>query len=422
MKLKILAASLLLGLAQSAAQAQAPSFCGLSAFDQGVPGVPHTVRFATFNASLNRSNDGELIDDLSAPGNAQAAAVAEIIQRVRPDILLINEFDFDADGQAAALFQENYLSVSQNGGEPLRYAHAYVAPSNTGVPSGFDLDNDGSVGGGNDAYGFGFFPGQFGMLVLSRYPIQTHRVRTFQHFLWKDMPGALLPDDPATPEPADWYSPQELEVFRLSSKSHWDVPVKIHGRTVHVLASHPTPPVFDGPEDRNGTRNHDEIRFWADYVGPRGDSRYIVDDAGRRGGIARHAAFVIMGDMNADPNDGDSTAGAAQQLLEHPAIDSSLIPASLGAIEASQRTGGANDLHTASAAFDTGDFNDAAPGNLRVDYVLPSRQGLEPVCGGVYWPRNSEAAFAPVGEFPFPASDHRLVWMDLKLTRGHGSK
>lgn len=44
------------------------------------------------------------------------------------------------------------------------------------------------------------------------------------------MPGALLPDDPSTPEPQDWYSAEELEVFRLSSKSHWDIPIKINGK------------------------------------------------------------------------------------------------------------------------------------------------------------------------------------------------
>ncbi len=104
------------------------------------------------------------------------------------------------------------------------------------------------------------------MVVLSRYPIDTRRARTFQDFLWKDMPGALLPDDPATAAPADWYSPDELADVRLSSKSHWDLPIRIGRRTVHFLVSHPTPPTFDGPEDRNGTRNHDEIRFWADYV------------------------------------------------------------------------------------------------------------------------------------------------------------
>src|SRR5262249_14666285 len=150
-----------------------------------------------------------------------------------------------------------------HGAPPVSYPYRYTAPSNTGVPSGFDLDNNGSVGGGNDAFGFGAFPGQFGMAVYSKYPIDVANVRTFQKFLWKDMPGALLPDNPSTPEPADWYSPDELAVFRLSSKSHWDVPITIDHHVVHFLVSHPTPPVFDGPEDRNGLRNHDEIRFWA---------------------------------------------------------------------------------------------------------------------------------------------------------------
>src|SRR4029453_3478454 len=239
--------------------------------------------FSTFNPSLNRAPEGGLVADLSTPDDLQAQAVAEVIQRVRPDVLLINEFAFDVEGLAARLFQRNYLSVGHNGAAPIGYPFRFVAPSNTGIPSGFDLDNNGSVGGPNDAFGFGAYPGQFGMAVFSRYPILRNQIRTFQLFLWKDMPGALLPDDPATPAPADWYSPEELDVFRLSSKSHWDVPILIDGNTVHFLVSHPTPPVFDGPEDRNGTRNFDEIRFWADYITPGTSARYIYDDEGQSG-------------------------------------------------------------------------------------------------------------------------------------------
>src|ERR687890_507374 len=204
----------------------------------GGSGDERSVRFATFNASLNRAVEGELVADLSTPDDPQAQAVAEVIQRVRPDVLLINEFDFDTQGLAARLFQRNYLSVGHNGAAPIFYRYRFVAPSNTGIPSGFDLDNNGAVGGPNDAFGFGEFPGQFGMAVFSRYPILRHQVRTFQHFLWKDMPGALLPDDPATPAPADWYSPDELDVFRLSSKSQWDLPLRIDDEVVHLLASH----------------------------------------------------------------------------------------------------------------------------------------------------------------------------------------
>jgi hypothetical protein len=241
------------------------------------------VRFQTFNASLNRSAPGELVEDLSTPDDPQAAAVAEIIQRTRPDVLLLNEFDYVPDGRAVDLFRDNYLEVGHNGAAPIHYGYSFIAPSNTGIPSGHDLDNNGTIGGGNDAFGFGDFEGQYGMAVLSRFPIDAGQARTFQHFRWRDMPGAMLPDDPATPEPADWYSAEELDDVRLSSKSHWDLPIRIGHRTVHFLVSHPTPPVFDVPEDRNGTRNHDEIRFWADYVS---GQDYMYDDAGapRRAG------------------------------------------------------------------------------------------------------------------------------------------
>ena len=375
-------------------------------------------RVATFNASLNRAAAGALRTDLSTPDNAQAASVAEIIQRVRPDLVLINEFDFDPE--AARLFQDNYLSVGRNGARPITYPHRFIAPSNTGVASGFDLNNDGRVvtapgapGYGDDALGFGAFPGQFGMVVYSRYPFDRDRVRTFQNFRWRDMPGALLPDDPATATPADWYSPAELAAFRLSSKSHWDLPVRVGGRTVHFLVSHPTPPVFDGAEDRNGRRNFDEIRFWADYVRP-GRGGYIYDDAGRRGGLKPGSPFVLAGDLNSDPLDGDSVPGAAQQLLEHPRVNAGFAPASAGAVEAAALQGGANATHRSDPAHDTADFADVpGPGNLRADYVLPSR-GLAVRAGGVFWPASGDPLARLTGTFPFPSSDHRLVWLDVR--------
>ncbi|PSK98682.1 endonuclease/exonuclease/phosphatase family protein [Haloactinopolyspora alba] len=379
------------------------------------PGEPPEVRVATYNASLNRASEGELVRDLSTGDDPQARAVAEVIQHTRPDVLLLNEFDHVPRQRAVDLFRENYLEEPQRDAEPIDYPYAYTAPSNTGVPSGFDLNNDGTVGGGDDALGFGAFPGQYGMVVLSRYPIETGDVRTFRNFRWRDMPGALLPDDPSTPRPADWYSPAELDVVRLSSKSHWDVPVRVGSRTVHVLASHPTPPTFDGPEDRNGLRNHDEIRFWADYVRP-GRSSYIYDDDGVRGGLRPGASFVVMGDQNSDPLDGDSVDGAIGQLLDHPRMYDPL-PMSDGAAEAARLQGGANDEHRGDPRYDTADFaDDPAPGNLRVDYVLPSRQ-LRPAGAGVFWPERSDPLSELTGEYPFPTSDHRLVWADLRVPR-----
>ena len=392
------------------------------------------VRFATFNASVNRNADGELLQELSNGDDPQLQNVAEIIQRVRPDVLLMNEFDFVPGERAARLFQRNYLSVPHNGARPIHFGDRFVAPSNTGIASGKDFDNNGEAvttpGSGlygNDAFGFGEFPGKFGMAVFSRLPIDERRARTFQFFRWKDMPGALLPDDPSTAAPADWYSEDELEVFRLSSKSHWDLPIKVRGERVHFLVSHPTPPVFDGPEDRNGTRNHDEIRFWADYVTP-GAGDYIYDDAGGRGGLPSGERFVIAGDQNADPFDGDSTGDPIELLLDNPRVNTSVTPTSPGGPEQAAKQGGANASHLGDPAFDTADFADGAPGNLRADYVLPDRD-IEIEDAFVFWPLSTDPLFRLVGVFDFsllpngngfPSSDHRLVAVDVEIERRRG--
>ncbi|WP_084698661.1 glycerophosphodiester phosphodiesterase family protein [Muricoccus aerilatus] len=392
-------------------------------------------RAATFNASLNRNAAGELVSDLSTAGNLQAQTVAEIVQRTAPDVLLINEFDYVSGDTALNLFRDNYLAVGQNtlglvdgGGTAIEYGYAFTAPSNTGISSGFDLNNNGAAvtapgtaGYGDDAYGFGNYPGQYGMAIYSKYEILYDQVRTFQNFLWKDMPDARLPDNTATPEVGDYYSDEELAVMPLSSKSHWDVPVMIDGDVVHLIVAHPTPPTFDGPEDRNGLRNADEIRLIADYVtSGRGD--YIYDDQGVSGGLEPGARFIIMGDMNADPNDGDSVDTAINQLLDADTIDDSVVPTSAGAVEQAAIQGGSNASHTGDPARDTADFADAAPGNLRADYVLPSVVGLTPLKGEVFWPATTDPTFPLAGTYSpslppngFPASDHRLVAVDFSL-------
>jgi endonuclease/exonuclease/phosphatase family protein len=375
------------------------------------------ARFATFNASLNRSAAGLLVTHLSNPAvddvfRRQARNVAEVVQRIRPEVLLINEFDFDP--AAVDLFHDNFLQVSQNGAAPIKYRYSFIAPSNTGIPSGKDLDNNGSVGGPNDAYGFGFFPGQFGLVVYSKHPIQYEDIRTFQLFRWKDMPGNKIP----TP----FYSPDEVDILRLSSKSHWDIPIKFDKKIVHFLVSHPTPPVFDGDEDRNGRRNFDEIRLWADYITP-GKSDYIYDDKGQRGGLKAGELFVIAGDQNSDPIDGDSIPGSIQQLLDHPLVNTKLTPESAGAVEAAMLQGGANVGHKGDPRFDTADFADGAPGNLRADYVLP-RKNLKLLDGEVFWPLQKNPLFRLTGVFDFaewgdvggfPTSDHRSVWIDVRV-------
>jgi endonuclease/exonuclease/phosphatase family metal-dependent hydrolase len=374
-------------------------------------GQEPTIRVATYNTSLYRREAGQLVRNLEAGDNRQARSVAEVIQRVRPDVLLLNELDYDPAGRAAELFRSKYLAVGQNGCEPMEYGHFFTAPVNTGRPSGRDLDKDGRLSGPDDAIGFGRHHGQYGMLFLSRFPIDRERVRTFQQILWRDMPGAMLPTDPATGE--SYYSDDDLAVLRLASKSFWDIPIQvpafggnrpIRPFTLHVLCSHPTPPVFDGPEDRNGRRNHDEVRLLADYVNGDKDD-YLVDDAGSRGGLAANALFVIVGDLNADPVDGDSVPGTLDQLLKHPRINASFTPASAGGKLATEKRAPSNRPQRGDPAHDTSDFEIL---NLRVDYVLPSR-GFAVTGGGIFWPTPDQP-----GSQAITATDHRLVWIDIQ--------
>ncbi len=362
-----------------------------------------SVRVATFNASLNRGEAGGLLAAVGTPDDPQIRKIAETIQRIDPDVLLINEFDYDATGQALALFQENYLGVDQNGATGVAYPHVFLMPSNTGEPTGLDLDRDGATDGPGDAQGFGFFPGQFGMVLLSKLPIDTDSARTFQTFLWRDMPDALAPIDPDSGAP--WYDAKAWDELRLSSKSHWDVPIFVGQRRLHILASHPTPPVFDGAEDRNGRRNHDEIRFWSDYIN---GADYMTDDAGNKGDLADGASFVVLGDLNADPADGDGIREVIQTLLADPLVHDPL-PRSGGGAAAALAQGGSNEGQSGDPALDTADFNDEFSGNLRVDYVLPSAD-LQVTDSGVFWP-GPDDELARLND----ASDHSLVWVDLNL-------
>ena len=154
-----------------------------------------TLRIATFNTALSRSEEGRLHREFAQGDNEQARLVAEVLQRTRPDIVLLQEVDYDATGKAYKDFQRNYLDVSQNGAEPITYQHVYAPPVNTGVLAGVDLDGDGKISRPNDCYGYGLFDGQYGMVVLSKYPIDRTSIFSFRDERWKDMPLNNIPAD-----------------------------------------------------------------------------------------------------------------------------------------------------------------------------------------------------------------------------------
>jgi hypothetical protein len=369
--------------------------------DAPPPPPEGALRVALFNIWELSTEKVDSVDAEGRGASRQLRAAARIIQAVRPHVLLLNEVDLARDGygldqddldRVVERFQERYLDV---GDEPVRYPWRFAAPSNTGILTGLDLNRDGvaatpaDVGTrthGDDAFGYGEYPGQYSMAVLSRVALDTAGVRTFREFLWADLPDALLP--------TGFYGPGIAARFRLSSKSHWDLPVVVDGDTLHLLASHPTPPVFDGEENRNGLRNFDEIRFWALYLE---GSDALYDDAGRRGGLPPEEPFVLAGDLNAAPQGGEAAVDgvpAIAQLLEHPRV---------------------RDPEVLRGVATTG-----WDGGRRIDYVLPSR-GLEVVGGGVFAPPaggpDPDPADLTLAEL---ASDHHMVWLDLRMPADAG--
>lgn len=341
-------------------------------------GTVAALRVLSYDVSLEH----DLIASLPDGADDEAAAVAQVLQTVRPDVVLLGGFGESLSEveleEAVELFVDEYLAVGQNGEEALSYTFSY---------SGLPAESSGEAHGA-------------GMVLFSQYPIDTEGLRTFSTFQWSDMPGALLPEDGA-----------EAEAGALSTSGHWDVPIEVGSTTVHLLASHPASTVdADDPALR---RNHDELRFWADYV--RGvhpwDRSYIYDDEGAHGGLMTGKRFVILGRLGADPEDGEAYDEAIAQLLGHPRVHDPE-PVSTGAREAAETQGRVNSQHSGDPELDTADLADDGPGNLRLDYVLPSKN-LPVADSGVFWPAADEPGSELTGIEPFPASAHRPVWVDL---------
>ncbi|WP_170311856.1 endonuclease/exonuclease/phosphatase family protein [Sulfitobacter sabulilitoris] len=331
------------------------------------------LRIATYNTELGRDGPGLLLRDILRGDDPQITATLAILTTAAADIVALQGFDYDLTGAALGAYQ---TALRDRG---LDYPYSFAIRPNSGWQSGLDLDGDGRLGGPGDAQGYGRFSGQNGMAILSRFPIAAKDVQDFSPLLWRDLPGALLPETDEGPYP----SATALAAQRLSSKGHWIVPVDVPGLgRVHLMTFHASPPVFDGLEDRNGKRNHDETAFWLAYL----DGAF---------GIVPRDRFILLGDANSDPVDGDSRKSAIVGLLGDPRLQDPA-PVSAGGRDA---TGDAGD---------TVDWDDPQPGNLRVDYALPSTDWTV-LQSGVIWPPTDD----PLAAVAESASRHRLVWVDL---------
>lgn len=303
-------------------------------------------------------------------GEDDVQAVITTLAEVRPDVVHLMGLDHDLEGHALGALQQ---ALAEAG---LDYPHTFSAQPNSGLPSGLDLDGNGKLGEARDAQGYGRFTGDSGMAVLSRFPIGE--VRDFSSFLWADLPGAIPPLVDGQPFP----SAEAFAAQRLSSVAHWDVEVRTQDGPLHLLAFAAGTPLYDGDEDRNGRRNHDEITFWARYLD--GDLPWP----------APQSPVVVLGRANVDPFDGAGRPDGIRALLTHPRVQD---PEPRSTTGKAQATAG----HQGDPALDTADFDDPRPGNLRLDYVLPDSR-LTVTGSGVFWPEGSQKR-------------HHLVWVDVTL-------
>ncbi|EPO0010600.1 endonuclease/exonuclease/phosphatase family protein [Vibrio alginolyticus] len=424
---------------------------------------PKEVKIATYNLSFDRATFETLVDEMQIEPTQQAALVtsyldgsiaaedkttaekviqirnvAAIIQKNRPDVLMMAEYNNDGTGENKAAiegFQKNYLSVAQSidgaGGEanlePIEYPYAESYSTNTGLLSEFDLDNNGTAGQmPGDAWGFGMYHGQYAFALMSKYKIDTANTRTFQAFKWKDMEGAKIPTiticDGSQKIPDgmkcgdEWYSAEEWDQVRLSSKNHVDAPIIIPTRNgeevVHLLMSHPTPPVFD--TGKNKAQNATEVEFWHHYIQGKD---YFYDDVGKTGGLTNGAKFVMMGDQNLDPVSGDGISSVMQELHNDPLVNQTvmngeLYPTSFGAAEhAVDRSSTHPYPNRITSTF-----------GLGVDYALPSAN-LNVIDSGVYWSASYEeghklfndARIGKYGDGKDVSSDHRMIWIKAQF-------
>lgn len=334
-------------------------------------GAQDMLRIATWNAELSRKGPGVLLRDIASGEDREVLSAVSHILKTAPDVLVLTGIDTDFEGHTARAFA---TALAQSGNE---YPYVFSRISNAGLSTGRDLDKDGRFGQASDAQSYGEFHGQGGLAVLSRLPIDFEQITDFSAMLWRDLPQARLP--------VDFYDAGDLDLLRLSSTNHWDVPILWGATQIHMLAFYATTPVFDGEEDRNGLRNADEIALWRHYL----DGQLVA--------AAPNASFVVVGDANLDPNDGDGRIEEMQALLADPRLQDPQ-PRSTHAKNI------ANEAQTGDPTLDTADWDDPEPGNLRVDYVLPSAD-LKVIDAGVSWSLASNTDGA--------LFRHGLVWVDI---------
>ncbi len=361
---------------------------------------PSKITIGHFN--IRELTTDKLLDE----NDEQATAAAEIIGRFNPDIMEINELQFDieniphtgnpgmpkADAKAPTFNagESNASRLGDRAGKTNSDAvwdYSVVTLGNSGLY--WSGDNPSNA----DEFvlrGWGEFKGRFNTGLLSRYPILTDEIRVINDFKWKDLPDNHI---------ADLEANEGIEVpddFPLFEKSLNIIPVDIAGTKLYFVLIHTVAPGWD----RIGSyRNFDELH---------GVELFLSGELPGVDPLPDDARFIIMGDLNSDSDEeegSDSLPGAIQQLANHPKV-AAWYPSGNG----TKGKNGAHNSYCSGCGHDDGTMvsDPTKAWQMQLDYMLPSETLGKPASGKIFWPdpKTEKADW----ELSCRASDHKMLF------------
>lgn len=363
--------------------------------------TPGTWRIAQFNLRELST------DKIVATSHPQVDAAAKIVARFHPDVVCLNEMQFDIANvptsgmPGAKSAKPGTFSTAESNATRIAariaaenpeaiYPYALITVGNSGFAWSGPRP---STEPGSDWYslrGWGEYRGRFNTIVLSKFPIVTDQVRIITDVAWDAIPKnsiAQMKTDTGLDVPAG---------YPVFEKSLNVIPLDIHGKTTYLVMSHPTAPAF---WSINPYRHEDELRALALFL----DGQLPGVES-----VPQGSPFVLIGDLNADPEEGDSRPGAIARVLAHDRLEP-WFPEGAG-------TMGKNPtFNTYVSGCGKGDGSSVGDPSSRfqmqIDYILPSKEIGRAQGGAVFFPNRAESQ--EDFDLACRASDHMFLYVDL---------
>lgn len=253
----------------------------------------------------------------------QMQSVKFILNQLKPDILSVNEIQYDLPGVP----NEKFTSIGKNidffaleiFNNQLK--NRIYFPANTGEnalrnANGEYVRNPDILERNKycDPVNFGMFPAQYSTAALTKFEVIS--VKQFNLIPWKEFNPSidlsLYLDERGQPLSNN---------MPLFDKNFTDVTLLIQGHTVHLLLLHTVPAFgFGNPKTPNFARNRDQLLFLKWYLGH--DTGLPVSNLTIER-LTHQDSFIALGDWNVDITDENESANVLQSLgkLYHYAIN-----------------------------------------------------------------------------------------------------